>query len=1042
LIGGLLRLNQPLSTKSTLINLNKSILFMKKLNFHPLLVILVALLPICAQAQTPAKSDKKMKVAEKQSIQVNEKAPIDRKTTSPNAVSPRPLTFDYESVVGDPLGVKIYTLKNGMKLYMSVNDAEPRIQTNMPVRAGSKHDPAETTGLAHYLEHMMFKGTSNVGALNWPEEQKLLQKISDLYEQHRNETDPEKRKAIYAQIDETSSAAAKLVAANEYDKMVSSLGARGTNAYTWVEQTVYVNDIPSNELERWMQLESERFREVVLRLFHTELEAVYEEFNINQDRDFRKVSAAINETLFPSHPYGTQTTIGKGEHLKNPSHVKIHEYFNTYYKPNNMAIVLAGDFNPQEAIAYAEKYFGSYQPAAIPPFKYEPQPELAQVVRKEVLGQEAAYVNIAWKAGGANSVDDDYLTIISRLLYNGRAGLIDLDLLQKQQVLEARASSTGMEDYSIFQLYGKPREGQTLEDVEKLLLAELDKIKKGQFEDWLPSACIKDLKLSELRANESNNARAGQMTGAFILGMDWADYVARFDRLEKLTKADIVRWANQHFRDNYVVVYKRNGADPTVFKVDKPAITAVAVNREKSSTFTEKFLAQESPRLEPQFLDYEKEIQTKKLASGVEMDYIKNKNNPTFMLNYIVEMGKNSDKELAMAINYLPYLGTDKYTADQLKQEFFKLGIDFSVNVSDERAYVTLSGLDESLEPGIKLFEHILANVKGDQKALDGLVADELLRRDNDKKSKTTILRGAMSSYARYGKESPFTNNLTPAELKALKPDALVAKIKGITTYDHRVFYYGSKEQKEAAALLDKHHKAGKLKPVVPAKKFDELTTNENEVIFVDFPMVQAEIMLVSKGTEKFNLDEYVMSELYNTYFGSGLSSIVFQEIRESRALAYSANVGYASPSKADQAHYLRAYVGTQADKMPDAIKAMNEIIEDMPVSEKQIAQAIESIQKKIETSRITKDAIYWNYRLAKDRGFDRDLRKDVYDRMKIATAEDLKAFQQQHVKGRKYTYLVLGSKESVNMDYLKSIGKVTELSLDEVFGEEKVAKP
>lgn len=1015
---------------------------MKKINHHLLLAMLVLTLPVMAVAQAPKKMDKKMKVAEKQSVEGSGANAQDRKTTSPNGVKPTPLTFDYESVPGDPLGVKIYTLKNGMKLYMSINDAEPRIQTNVPVRAGSKHDPAETTGLAHYLEHMMFKGTSKIGALDWPTEQKMLQKISDLYEQHRKETDPEKRKAIYAQIDETSNAAAKLVAANEYDKMVSSLGARGTNAYTWVEQTVYVNDIPSNELERWMKLESERFQQLVLRLFHTELEAVYEEFNINQDRDFRKVSQAVNETLFPSHPYGTQTTIGKGEHLKNPSHVKIHEYFNTYYKPNNMAIVLAGDFDPQDAIAYAEKYFGTYQPASIPPFKYEPQPELTQVVRKEVLGQEAPYVQIAWKGGGANSSDNDYLTMIYRLLFNGRAGLIDLDLLQKQQVLEARASVTPMEDYSVFQLYGKPREGQTLEEVEAMLLAELEKIKKGQFDEWLIKACIKDLKLSEIRANESNSARASQMTNAFILGTKWDDYVARFDRLEKLTKADIMRFANKHFRDNYVVVYKRNGVDPNVPKVEKPSITPVAVNRTETSKFTEKFLAEESPRLQPVFLDFKKDIQTKKLVSGVEMDYIKNKNNPTFMLDYIVEMGKTSDKELAMAISYLPYLGTDKYTADQLKQEFFKLGLDFSVNVSDERAYVTLSGLEESLEEGIKLFEHILANVKGDQKALDNLVADELLRRENDKKNKTTILRGAMASYARYGKESPFTNNLTPSQLKALTPDALVTKIKGLTGYDHRVFYYGSKEMNDAAALVDKYHKLGKLKPVVPAKPFDELSTNENEVVFVDFPMVQAEIMLVSKGTEKFNIEEYVMSELYNTYFGSGLSSIVFQEIRESRALAYSANVGYASPMKAEEAHYLRAYVGTQADKMPDAIKAMQEIIEDMPVSEKQIAQAIESIEKKIETSRITKDAIYWNYLTTKQRGFDRDLRKDVYDKMKLTTPEDLKAFHQKHVKGRKYTYLVLGSKDKVDMNYLKSIGKVTELSLDEVFGEEKVSKP
>ncbi|TAK32568.1 MAG: insulinase family protein [Saprospiraceae bacterium] len=983
-------------------------------------------------------------IAKKEAVQIKD-GPLARNNEKIAGHQPiKPLGYNYETVPGDPLGVKIYTLQNGMKLYMSINDAEPRIYTNVPVRAGSKYDPAETTGLAHYLEHMMFKGTNKIGALDWEKEQVLLQKISDLYEQHRFETDPEKRKAIYRQIDETSGEAAKLVAANEYDKLVSSMGAKGTNAYTWVEQTVYVNDIPSNELERWMQLESERFKMVVLRLFHTELEAVYEEFNINQDRDYRKVSQAVNETLFPTHPYGTQTTIGLGEHLKNPSHVKIKEYFDKYYNPNNMAIVLAGDFNPDEAVAMAEKYFGSYQPKPIPPFKYEQQPELTKVVKKEVFGQEAANVNLAWRFDGANSKDADYITLISRLLYNRRAGLIDLDLVQKQLVLESNARSSAMEDFSIFSMYGKPREDQTLEEVEALLLAELEKIKKGDFEDWLPAAIIKDFKLNEIKAAEANTARASQMTDAFILGTHWADYVDRFKRMEAITKADIVRFANEHFKDNYVVVYKRTGDDPDVFKVQKPSITPVSVNRAETSAYSANFLAEESPRLAPVFVDFEKEIKTMKLESGVGMDYIKNKNNPTFSLNYIVEMGKNSDKELALAISYLPYLGTTKYSPEQLKQQFFKLGLNFNVNVSDERAYITLGGLDESLEEGIVLFEHILSNVVGNEAALANLVDDVLLERENVKKNKSAILRGAMYNYARYGKESPYTNNLTPSELRALTPELLVSKIKSLSNYEHRVFYYGSQEQAQVAALLNQYHRLPeKLAPVIPAKEFAEQNTNANEVIFVDFPMVQAEIMLVSKGTDHFNLEEYVMSELYNTYFGGGLSSIVFQEIRESRALAYSANAFYTSPSKEDEAHYLRAYVGTQADKMPDAIRAMQEIIENMPLSEAQIEQAIQSIQKKIETGRITKDGIYWSYRAAKDQGVDHDLRRDVYEKMKIATPEDLTNFHQKFVKGRNYTFLVLGSKESVNMDYLKTIGKVTELSLDEVFGyETKPGKP
>ena len=245
---------------------------------------------------------------------------------------------------GDPIHVHTYTLGNGLRLFLSINKEEPRIYTEIAVRAGSKHDPADTTGLAHYFEHMMFKGTDRLGSLDWEKEKPLLDKIEQGFEEHRAEKDPARKKELYAEIDRLSFEAAKFAAANEYDKLVSAMGAKGTNAYTWVEQTVYVNDIPTNELERWFQLESERFRRPVLRLFHTELETVFEEYNISQDKDFRKVMKAVQEVLTPTHPYGTQTTLGRGEDLKNPSQTNIYQFFDRYYVPNNMAMVLCGDF--------------------------------------------------------------------------------------------------------------------------------------------------------------------------------------------------------------------------------------------------------------------------------------------------------------------------------------------------------------------------------------------------------------------------------------------------------------------------------------------------------------------------------------------------------------------------------------------------------------------------------------------------------------------------------------------------------------------------
>ena len=268
--------------------------------------------------------------------------------------------YNYETVEGDVLNTFIYTLENGLKIYMSVNKDEPRIQTNIAVNTGSKQDPSDATGLAHYLEHMVFKGTSKIATINWKEEKVLLKRISDLYEKRRSVTDKVERNALYKQIDSLSGEAAKFAVPNEYDKMISSIGAKGTNAYTSVEQTVYINDIPSNEFEKWLSIESERFRELVLRLFHTELEAVYEEYNRGKDNDYWLAYETMSAQLFKKHTYGTQTTIGTGEHLKNPSMEKIHQYFNERYVPNNMAIILSGDLDPDNTVDLIKKYFKEF----------------------------------------------------------------------------------------------------------------------------------------------------------------------------------------------------------------------------------------------------------------------------------------------------------------------------------------------------------------------------------------------------------------------------------------------------------------------------------------------------------------------------------------------------------------------------------------------------------------------------------------------------------------------------------------------------------
>jgi predicted Zn-dependent peptidase len=574
----------------------------------------------------------------------------------------------YETVNNDPTGLRLYTLNNGLKVYLSKNTDEPKIQTYIAVRAGSNYDPKESTGLAHYLEHMVFKGTSKIGTQNWKKERVYLNKISDLYEKMRAEPDQAKKEIIYKEIDKVSLEASNYCVANEYDKMTSSLGATGTNAHTWFEETVYQNKIPANELNKWLTLEQERFSELVLRLFHTELEAVFEEFNRGQDSDYRKRYAAMLDGLFPNHPYGQQTTIGIAKHLKNPSMVDIHNYFNKYYVPNNMAMVLVGDIDFDKTINKVNETFGKLKRKDVIHPTLPKESPIIKPIKKEVFGPTNESISIAFRADGIGSKDQKLMTMADMILANGNAGLIDLDLNQSQKVQSASCSPTFMNDYGWHNFTGEPKDGQTLDQVKDLLLAEIEKLKKGEFDEWLLDAVVNDLKLNETRQYERATALASKYYNAFIHHENWQDKVSFIDDLRKIKKQDVVDFANRFYKDNYVITYKRKGEDKNIAKVKNPGITPVKLNRDKQSDFIKMFNKLKSDEIKPAFVDYKSKIKKITLNNGIELSSINNEANDLFDLDIIFDMGKDHNKKLALAMDYLDYLGTDKYTPEELKK--------------------------------------------------------------------------------------------------------------------------------------------------------------------------------------------------------------------------------------------------------------------------------------------------------------------------------------------------------------------------------------
>jgi predicted Zn-dependent peptidase len=950
------------------------------------------------------------------------------------SVSSAQKTYKYENITGDALNARIYKLDNGLTVYISVYKNAPRIQTYIATRAGSKNDPKEATGLAHYLEHMLFKGTDKFGSKDYPKEKVELAKIEALYEVYRKTKDESKRKNIYHKIDSISGYASTFAIANEYDKMLSNLGAKGTNAYTWLEQTVYVNDIPSNQLDKWTTIESERFRNPVLRLFHTELEAVYEEKNRGLDNDGEKSWEALFKGLFPNNTYGSQTTIGTIDHLKNPSLTEIKKYFNTYYVPNNMAICLSGDLDPDATIKMIDEKFGSWKSKPIPAYVPFIEKPILKPVVKEVIGPDAQNVMIGYRFPGIASKDADMIMMINKILSNGKAGLIDLNLNQEQKVLEAGAFDMEFKDYSAHILSGSPKEGQTLEQLKDLLLEQIEKVKKGEFPDWILSAIITDMKLQQTKMYEYNSARADAFVNSFIAGRSWKETVNTIDRLSKITKEDIMNFANVNYTNNYVVVYKRTGEDKSVMKVEKPAITPVNVNRDDQSNYLKTLINTPISNIEPVFIDYAVDIKKINLKNGIQVLYNANKENKTFDMYYVFDMGSNQNKKTDVAINYLKYLGTKELTAAQVQQEFFKLGCSFDVYVDEDQTWVSLSGLTENIENATKLFENLLANAQPNEAALENLISDILKKREDAKLNKSEILFGALTSFGKYGKNSPYTNILSSAELKNLKSTELISIINSVTSFQHSVLYYGNNEISDLTAILNKLHiTPEKLTPTPLPVKFEEVEANTN-VYAVNYDMKQAEVIFISKD-EKYDKMNVPKIRLFNEYFGGGMSSIVFQEMRESKALAYSVYSNYSIAKNKTENNYIFSYIGTQADKLPEAMAGMMDLVNNMPKAENNFNASKESIIQGIRTERITKANILFNYENAIRLGNDYDIRKDIYARVPMITFEELKSFEENHIKDKKYTILVIGKKENLDIKTLEKYGSVKFLELEEIFG-------
>ena len=944
--------------------------------------------------------------------------------------------YKYETVKGDPLKTKIYTLDNGLKVYMSVNKETPRLQTYIAVRVGSKNDPHETTGLSHYLEHLMFKGTESFGTSDYEAEKPLLDSIKALFEVYRTKTDPAERIALYHIIDSISYEASKIAIPNEYDKLMSIIGAKGTNAFTSNDMTVYQEDIPSNEIDNWAKIEADRFMHPVIRGFHTELEAVYEESNMSLTDDQEKAMQAIDSVLFARHPYGLQTTLGTQEHLKNPSIINIENHRSNFYVPNNIAICVSGDFDPDTFVATIEKYFGDWEPNPdIKMLEYEDEAAITAPVEKNVYGLDAEFVMVGWRTPG----DKDFRRsevgdLVSSILSNGKAGIADLDLIQAQKVNSFFGFNYTRPDYGEFLLFGYPRAGQTLEQVRDLMLEEIAKLRSGDFDDELIQSTINNYKLSKMRQLERNGNRAMAYVNSFISGHDWRDDALQMERLEKVTKQQIVDWANEYLGANsHVTAYKRLGVDKNISKIAAPAITPIETNRDKQSDFLKEIQLTEVQPIEPVFLDFSKDMKKGEI-SGLEFLYKKNEINDIATLNCTFDKGTQNDPRLDIAFRYLDYLGTPDRSAEQIKKELYALACNERYSAGPLQSYIGVTGLDENVGKAMEIVEDLIFNAVADTNILAEVKSDILKNRADEKLNQSACF-SALQRYIFYGPELIGKSTLSNEQILALTSDELLQAVRDLYGKKHEILYYGPSDEASAKKMVSQSHKMdGSLEPLVK-----EIPQNrrveKSEVFLTPYDANQFYYLQYSNRGEKFDVANDPDITMYNNYFGSGMNAIVFQEMREARGLAYSARAFLNTPAYKDMDYNFYAFIASQNDKLREAVVEFDKIINDMPESPEAFEVAKTAVLNNLRTTRTTGINVLYEYLDLRDLGLAEDRDKAVFEKIQGMTLEDVKAFQQKWIKDRKYIYGFLGRQSDFDMDFVRSLGPVTELSLEEIFG-------
>lgn len=945
----------------------------------------------------------------------------------------------YQSQAEDlnALKVKEYRLENGLTVWLNEDHSQPKVFGAVVVKAGAKDCP--DTGIAHYFEHMMFKGTDRIGTLDYESEKVLLDSIAMKYDELAMTEDTAARARLQKEINELSIRSSEYVIPNEFNRLINRFGGSGLNAATSYDATIYFNTFSPQYMVQWAEINSERLINPVFRLFQSELETVYEEKNMYGDFIGGQVMDTLMARYFGPHPYA-YPIIGSTKNLKNPRLTEMHKFFEDYYVASNMALILSGDFDAQQVMPILEKAFSRIRSGNAP--KQE------KVMLPPFNGRETMKVKfpipfikamgLGFRGVSANHEDQVALNIAVNLLNNSNGtGYLD-KLMVEHKLMGALAINESMNEAGILAVAIMPKLLiQSYSSAEKMVWDEINRVKNGDFSDEMFNSLKLEQKRQYASSLENIDSRATIMMNLFSQGKSWNDYLNEVARIESITKEDVVRVAQKYFSNNYLCVTKSTGKYPKD-NLPKPAFSPVVPrNADASSSYAKQLEKIPEQQVAPRIIDFEKDVKTSKLTPLVTLYTTPNPLNDIFTLNISYGIGALEQPELMQLTNYLQLLGTESLSFEQFRSRLQSIGSTLAFDVTPDAFVMKVTGFDNHIDETMELVGDFIRHAKADDKKLRQIVDDAKVSEKAFFKSGDNVA-SALLEQVKYGDQSRYLRKLSLSQIKKLKGKDMLAIYDKVRSVQCDLHYCGTLPVEKVIGTIRQHLPLERTTVASNSPYYRELKQYDRPtVFFIDMPdMAQSIVYGYVKGDPVDDKASRHASQLFSVYFGGDMSSLMFQEIREFRSFAYRTSGRYQLPNHAHKgtAGSFTAMLSTQSDKTLDALGVLDSLIREMPLKPERMEAVKQTLVNRINNDYPPFRNLSEKVASTRMEGFDRDPAEEFLRDIATMDMQDISRFYQEQISGRPVVYVITGNRKHIDMKKLAEYGTIIKVKKKDIY--------